>query len=137
MGLVYADLEIYNGIDYALMMQNKNNKANKINVTALVDTGAYLLAINEIIKSKLNLITLSRQSIELANGNIEEVEIVGPVSVVFQNRQTSCNAAVLPGDSEVLLGAIPMEDLDVIINPKTQRIEVNPESPDRAKKKMK
>jgi hypothetical protein len=41
-------------------------------------------------------------------------------------------ALVLPGDAEPLLGAIPMEDLDVCINPLRQELVVNPDSPDYA-----
>ena len=43
------------------------------------------------------------------------LDVVGPLIVNFKNRTTSCNAMVLPGESEVLLGAIPMEDLDVVL----------------------
>jgi hypothetical protein len=34
---------------------------------------------------------------------------------------------VLPGNSEVLLGAIPLEDMDVLIHPQGQELIVNPE----------
>ena len=73
----------------------------------------------------------------MADGRIEVLDIVGPVIVKFQNRKTSCNAAVLPGETEVLLGAIPMEDLDVVLNLKKQSIEINPDSPFMAKTKIK
>lgn len=55
----------------------------------------------------------------------------------FKNRTTSCNAAVLPGEAEVLLGAIPMEDLDVVINPREQTLELPEDRPYLAKKKIK
>jgi hypothetical protein len=42
---------------------------------------------------------------------------------------------VLPGDSEVLLGAVPLEELDVVILP--GGLVVNPDSPDIAKKSLK
>ena len=44
---------------------------------------------------------------------------------------------VLPGDSEVLLGAVPLEELDVVILPGEQKLAVNPASPDIAKKSLK
>ena len=80
---------------------------------------------------------LDEMNAELANGRIEKVDIVGPVDVRFKNRSTTCRAAVFPGDTEVLLGSIPMEDMDVILIPKEKTIDVNPESPYIAKKKMK
>ena len=62
--------------------------------------------------------------------------VVGPVWLKFKNRQTVC-LAVQTHDDEVLLGSIPLEDLDVVINPKAQTIEVNPESPYMPKMKLK
>jgi hypothetical protein len=44
---------------------------------------------------------------------------------------------VLPGNCEVLLGAIPMEDMDVIIHPQRQELLVNPEHPYMAQMKLK
>ena len=45
----------------------------------------------------------------------------------FQNRSCFTGALVL-GD-EVLLGAVPMEDMDLILSPAKQAVMVNPESP--------
>ena len=57
------------------------------------------------------------------------MDVVGPVLVKFKNRTTSCLAMVLPGDSEPLLGAIPLEDMDVLIHPLRQELIVNPDHP--------
>ncbi|MBW4538264.1 MAG: hypothetical protein KME43_03860 [Myxacorys chilensis ATA2-1-KO14] len=40
---------------------------------------------------------------------------------------------VTPESKQVLLGAIPIEGMDVLIDPKRERLIVNPESPDIAK----
>ena len=71
------------------------------------------------------------------NGTVEEFEVVGPVVLKFKNRRTVCNAFVLQGNNEPLLGAIPMEDLDVIIHPQRQEMIVNPEHPNYAQMKLK
>ncbi len=63
--------------------------------------------------------------------------MVGPVTVLFANRKAVCNAFVLPGDSEPLLGAIPMEEMDVMIHPQRQELIVNPAHPNYAVLKMK
>jgi hypothetical protein len=55
----------------------------------------------------------------------------------FKNRQTVCNAMVLQGDNEPLLGAIPLEDLDVVIFPLRQEMVVNPAHPYYAQMKVK
>ena len=57
------------------------------------------------------------------------MDVVGPVILKFMNRTTSCLAMVLPGDSEPLLGAIPLEDMDVLIHPQRQELIVNPDHP--------
>ncbi|MBM2814917.1 MAG: hypothetical protein HW421_1679 [Ignavibacteria bacterium] len=139
MGSVYADIDIYSWGDIFLQQSGylKEEQIRKVKVNALVDSGSYMLAINEDIKKKLGLQTIHRQTMELANGSKEDVDIVGPVDVRFENRRCSCDAVVLSGNNEVLLGAIPMEDLDVVIDPKQQKLVVNPESPLMAKKKMK
>jgi hypothetical protein len=46
-------------------------------------------------------------------------------------------AIVLPGDAEILLGAIPMEDMDVLIDPRQQKLVVNPKHPYVATKHLK
>ena len=66
-----------------------------------------------------------------------EVEVVGPVEVRFENRRTSVDAIVIPNVSEVLLGAIPMEDMDVLIDPREQKLVVNPKHPYVATKYLK
>jgi len=58
------------------------------------------------------------------------VPYVGPIEVRFENRNCYVGALVLGGD--VLLGAIPMEDMDVVISPLHRKIVVNPDSPNFA-----
>ena len=95
----------------------------------LVDSGAYMLAITESIKNQLNLQKVDEKLAELADGSQKLLEVVGPVDIKFENRSTTARAMVLPGGSEVLLGSIPMEDMDVLIDPKQQKLVVNPETP--------
>ena len=139
MGLIYADLEIINTIDIALAKKSiiGEEEIKSLRVNALVDTGAYNMCINEIIQSQLELPFVEKRTGVLANGEIETYNLVGPLTLKFKNRTTICNALVLPGNNEVLLGAIPMEDMDVIIDPKKQTLEVNPEHPYFAQMKLK
>jgi len=139
MGLIYADLELVSAEDVALARRGyiKHEDIKRQNITALVDSGAYMMCINEHIKSQLDLPVIDRMEAELADGSIQNMDVVGPLIINFKNRTTSCNAAVLPGESEVLLGAIPMEDMDVVLVPRLQTIDVNPKSKYMAKKKIK
>lgn len=139
MGLVYAEIEIINGEDLALARRNiiGEEEIKRMRVNALVDTGSYMLAINETIQEQLQLPVVEKRKAQLANGNVIECDVVSQVEVRFKNRQTTCRAMVLPGDSEVLLGAIPLEDMDVLIHPLRQELMVNPEHPYFAQMKMK
>jgi clan AA aspartic protease len=139
MGLVYADIELIRGADLVLFREGylEEEQIRRMKVSALVDSGAYMLAINQQIKTQLNLQKVGEQAAELADGTQTRLEIVGPVELRFENRRANVDAMVLPGDAEVLLGSIPMEDMDVLIDPKQQRLIVNPESPYIAKKHLK
>jgi clan AA aspartic protease len=139
MGLVHVELELISSDDLALCRRGYLEAAavKRMKVTALVDSGAYMLAINEHVRAQLDLPKLEEQEAELADGSRVRLDIVGPVDVRFENRSTSVRAMVLPGEAEILLGAIPMEDMDVIIHPREQKLVVNPQNPLVAKKSLK
>jgi len=128
MGYVYAEIELINGDDLAFNRRGllPDNEIRKVTTRALVDSGAYDLIINQEIKERLNLPVLGKRVIKLADETQLEVEIVGPVQVRFEDRVTIVIALVLPETEEVLLGAIPLEGLDVIIDPLRERLLVNP-----------
>jgi clan AA aspartic protease len=131
MGLVYAEIELTRSDDLALVRAGHlpETQIRHLQVRALVDSGATMLAIPASIKTQLNLDKLADSEAELADGSTIKLEVVGPVEVRFQNRRTTVEALVIPNETEVLLGAIPMEGMDVLIDPKRERLVVNPESP--------
>jgi clan AA aspartic protease len=139
MGLVYAEIELISGDDLVLHRRGfiAEDQIKRLKVNALVDSGAYMLAINEQIRTQLDLPVLEQQVAHLADESEVKLDIVGPVEVRFENRSTTVRAMVLPGDAEVLLGSIPMEDMDVLVDPKQQRLVVNPANPYIAKKHLK
>jgi clan AA aspartic protease len=139
MGLVYADIELINADDVALAKRNiiGNEEIKKVSLNMLVDSGAYMMAINETIQSQLELPFIEKRKVQVADSRVVEYDVVGPIHVKFANRKATCNAFVLPGDSEPLLGAIPMEEMDVLIHPLRQQLVVNPEHPNYAVLKMK
>lgn len=112
-----------------LLLRNATagNVLSPIEVNALVDTGAVHLCIPEHLAIQLDLRELERREVTLANGHRVTVPYVGPVEVSFKNRRCFTGAMVL-GD-EALLGAIPMEDMDLVVVPSRQTVDVNPLSP--------
>lgn len=99
-----------------------------LEVEALVDTGAATLCVSEQVAGQLRLAVLEQREVTTADEKKHQCDYVGPVHVRFGNRSCFVGALVL-GDS-VLLGAIPMEDMDLVIHPLSRTVTVNPKSPD-------
>lgn len=139
MGLVYAEIELINRVDIELARRFVigEEEIKRMNVSMLVDSGAYMMAINENIQEQLQLPVIEKRKAQMADGSIKEYDLVGPIEVKFKNRRCSVDAMVLPGNNEPLLGAIPMEEMDVIIHPLRQELLVNPEHPNFAVMTMK
>ena len=113
------------------------HQVKQINVNMMVDSGAYMMAINETIQEQLDLSFIEKRKAIMADGSVQEYDVVGPIVVKFKNRTATCNAFVLQGSNEPLLGAIPMEEMDVLIHPLRQELIVNPEHPYYAQLSMK
>jgi clan AA aspartic protease len=134
MGTVHAEIELINGADFQMARRQVigDDEVRSIRVRMLVDSGSYLMAINENIQAYLDLPFQYKEPAVLADGSVVRYDVVGPIEVRFANRRGTCNAFVLPGDSEPLLGAIPMEEMDVVIDMQRQELAVNPLHPDGA-----
>ena len=98
-----------------------------VETQALVDTGAIMLCIPAHVRLQLDLEELEQREVTVAKGKKEVVPYVGPVKLTCLGR--SCYAGALVLGDRVLLGAIPMEDLDLVIEPAKRQVTVNPESP--------
>jgi clan AA aspartic protease len=139
MGITYAEVELTRWDDLVLVREGYRQKdqVRRMKMLALVDTGSSMMAITESVKTLLSLAKLDEMQAELADGSVVQLEVVGPIEVKFQNRKTVVNAMVVPDSSEVLLGAIPMQGMDVLVDPKREQLIVNPESPDMARMLLK
>ena len=139
MGHVYANITLINSVDAVLAQRGNipSENVRKMEVKALVDSGAMTLTINEEIAKQLDLDVQERAEVVLADGSYRKCDYVGPVFIHFENRIATCSALVLPGADEVLLGVIPLDEMDVIIDPTTQKLAVHPDRPLRAQMKVK
>jgi clan AA aspartic protease len=104
-------------------------------VEALADTGSVYLVIPEHIGLQLGLESEGSKEVTLADGTRRMVPYVGPIETRFKNR-VAFVGAIMMGD-EVLLGAIPMEDMDLVVLPHQRRVDINPQNPDFAAAKAK
>jgi clan AA aspartic protease len=93
-----------------------------LTVNAVVDTGAWTLVINEKTREKLGLRIEETSETTVAGGGKVSSGITEPVRIYWKNRRTTCEAVVLPGEEDVLLGALPLEGMDLMVHPKTQEV---------------
>ncbi len=101
-----------------------------VEINALADTGAVHLCIPARIQARLRLEEIERKEVTLADGSRKSVPYVGPIELHFKNRTGFAGALVM--GEQPLLGAIPMEDMDLVVLPATREVKVNPDSPDVA-----
>jgi len=118
MGMINAEIELSNP---------SKPKLKPLAVKALVDTGAMTICIPEHVALQLQLQEIEKREVTTADERAHVVPCVGPIQIRFQNR-TCFTGALVIGES-VLLGAVPMEDMDLVIVPSGRTISVNPKSP--------
>ncbi|MBI1883211.1 MAG: clan AA aspartic protease [Chlamydiae bacterium] len=118
MGYIHAEIQLKNP---------RLPKLKMVLAKAMVNTGALTLCIPEHVALQLRLEENNKREVTAADGKRHLVSYVGPVEMIFENRHCFVGALVL-GD-EVLLGAVPMDDMDLIISPAHRKLVVNPESP--------
>ncbi|MDI6739988.1 MAG: clan AA aspartic protease [Candidatus Edwardsbacteria bacterium] len=121
MGLINASVELRNP---------RKPELEPVQVDALADSGSVHLCIPEHIRIQMELDEIDKKEVILADGSRKLVSYVGPIEIRFKNRIGFVGALVM-GD-QTLFGAIPMEDMDLIIIPKTKNLNVNPNSPNIA-----
>ena len=112
MGLITARLKLKNP---------KERKLEAIEADVLVDSGAVHLCIPKHIQIQLKLDEIDKKEVTLADGSKKLVPYVGPIEIRFKNRVGFAGALVM-GD-QILLGAIPMEDMDLVIIPNLDKPE--------------
>lgn len=121
MGLVNAKI---------ILINPRKPELESVEIDALADTGSVHLCIPEHIKIQLELEEIDKKDVTLADGSEKLAPYVGPIELRFKNR-IGFSGALVMGD-QALIGAIPMEDMDLIVIPKTRTIDVNPSSPNIA-----
>jgi len=125
MGKVTTDITLLNAGDETIAERGiiKEQKIRSVKVKATVDTGAGTLIINEEVRRQLGLnLRGEPRNVLMADGRKQAFQETEPVTICWQNRNSTCKAILLPDAKEILLGAIPLEDMDLIINPGLQEV---------------
>jgi clan AA aspartic protease len=127
MSVVYTELTLKNEIDAAFAEKGyiKEDEVRQMTVQAIVDTGAWTMVINNETREKLGLRDKGFGEATLADGKKGEFPMAGPLEIRWKNRRFTCDALVLPDAPDILLGAIPLEGMDLTINPKRELVGVH------------
>ena len=132
MGLTYANIQLQNGGDAEDFRRGRigEDEIRQIEVNALVDTGSVQLAINESLREALGLQIIGMRPSQLADGTRLTLPVVGSIVVKYLDRWSITTALVLPDDQEPLLGAIPLEEMDLYVHPRrNELLPVHPDGP--------
>ena len=124
MGLVKTEITLRNAGDMIMAKEGLIDKQDirELTAEALVDTGAWTIAINEEVRETLGLETVGTRYGTLADGSQSSYNLAGPLDVTWKDRRMVCDAMVLPGAKHILLGAIPMEAMDLIVCPNKEEV---------------
>ena len=124
MSVVYTEITLKNGVDEGNVIAGlaPDHGIRQMTINALVDTGAWTLVINEATRQKLGLNIFKTGSGTLADGTETNYSMAGPVTVCWKDRSTNCDAIVLPEADDILLGAIPLEAMDLMVHPKKEEV---------------
>jgi len=124
MGIVHTDITLTNLKDNNLASGGyiKPEEIRTETVTAVADTGAMYLVITEELRQKLGLEIKEERTAHIANGQLVTSQITEAVEVHWKDRKTTVQAMIIPGAKKILFGALPMEAMDLMVNPVTQEV---------------
>jgi clan AA aspartic protease len=132
MGKVMETITLTNDYDFtaALAGRRHGSQIRTVVIEALVDTGATMLMLPADVVTALGLPERGRRRVRYANGEVDEVPWVVGVKIEIQGREAVVSALVGPVGSTPLIGQIPLEEMDFVVDPKSRALRPNPASPD-------
>jgi hypothetical protein len=124
MGETFTEITIKNAIDVGNVKRKlmKKSEVRQITVRVMADTGSTDLIINEKMRKQLGLRIEASDYITVADNRKAPCHYTEPVWVFWKDRRTVCPAVVMPGGGEPLLGLIPMEGMDLMVDPIDEKV---------------
>jgi clan AA aspartic protease len=132
MGKVMEKIKLTNSYDEDRVQRGewRPEQVRSLEIDALVDTGATMLILPADVVERLGLREQGRRNVVYADGRKDEIPWIGGVRVTVLGREMIASALVVPAGTTALIGQIPLEELDLIVDPKSRALKVNPASPD-------
>ena len=113
-----------------IKLTNVLDPTKSVEVEALVDTGAMMLVLPQDIVDELGLKKIKDVRVRYANNETEDRPMYRVVTVEINGREGDFDVIAEPRGSQPLLGQIPLEQLDLIVDPVARKVLPNPRSPD-------
>ena len=131
MGQVIARIKLTNPADFFAADEGRlsADQVRAAEIDGIVDTAATLLVLPGDVCARLGLRPHGTRNVRYANGATAAVPWTS-VWLEILGRQMLCDALVEEGRTTALIGQIPLEELDFVVDPKARELRVNPESPD-------
>ena len=132
MGAVMTEVTLWNNIDLDLVDRGllKPEEIRIERLEALVDTGATTLVVPVDVCRRLGLRKVRTVPVRLADGSDREMDYMGPVCLRILDREMSCDTLAAPEGTMPLIGQIPLEALDLVVDPRSRDLRPNPAHPD-------
>jgi len=99
----------------------------KVSLEAMVDTGAVTMVIPEDVAKALGLSVVQVRTATLADGTKRQIPVMGALRLEIFGRPMICDAYVTPTGRMPLIGQIPLEALDLIVDPGSREARVRSE----------
>jgi predicted aspartyl protease len=118
MGLVYTDITLRNGGDMVGFLHGyrKKDEIREVSLSARVGTTVFTVALTEQVFKELGLRARGKKTVTVADRRGVECIRTDPVEVQWKDRITACSALVIPGSTEVILGSIALDGMDLTVN---------------------
>jgi predicted aspartyl protease len=97
-------------------------RVHKTTIAAMPDTGAWTLVINEETRQKLGLAIEGSILSTLADGSTTKYDQTEAVKIQWKDRSTTQQALLVPEADDILLGALPLEAMDLMVDPVNERL---------------
>ena len=101
-----------------------------VEVDAVIDTGATMVVLPKDIVDALGLRKVREVKVIYANNKVETKPIYGVVTIELKGRSANLDVLVEEKGSQPLIGQVLLELLDLIVEPKTRKLILNPASPE-------
>jgi|LGVF01.2.fsa_nt_gb predicted aspartyl protease len=130
--MVMAKAKIKNYDDDILARRGllKPEEVREIEGEALVDTSATMLTLPEEVVEELGLTKGRFITASYADGSKKRRQIARGINIEVMDREAEVECVVEAPGTRILLGQIPLEAMDLIVDPKTGKMMPHPESPD-------